>query len=124
MRPDAKTEVAPRTPVLVYADTSVYGGCFDHEFEGPSLAFFDQVRRGFFQLGVSPLVEREVVLAPPRVLALYRTLEPIAVGLSVLAEALELRRAYAASKVVGPSSLDDALHVALASVHSCRYIVS
>ena len=30
----------------VYADTSVYGGCFDEEFAQESQAFFESVRRG------------------------------------------------------------------------------
>jgi len=31
--------------IRIYADTSVYGGCFDPEFEEASRAFFDQVRQ-------------------------------------------------------------------------------
>ncbi len=40
----------------VYADTSVYGGCFDEEFVAESRAFFEAVRRGRFELVISPTV--------------------------------------------------------------------
>lgn len=39
------------TPRLrVYADTSVFGGCFDDEFAEASRTFFDQVKSGRFVL--------------------------------------------------------------------------
>ena len=42
--------------IRVYADTSVFGGVFDEEFEAPSVAFFQQVREHRFQLVTSPVV--------------------------------------------------------------------
>jgi hypothetical protein len=39
----------------VYADTSVFGGCFDPEFEAASWEFFREVREGRFVLIVSDL---------------------------------------------------------------------
>ena len=33
-------------PLRVYADTSVFGGCFDAEFAAESERFFDLVRAG------------------------------------------------------------------------------
>jgi hypothetical protein len=33
----------------VYADTSVFGGCFDPEFEAASTAFFREVAAGRFR---------------------------------------------------------------------------
>ena len=43
-----------KKPMRVYADTSVFGGVFDAEFEAASMAFFDLVRRCPFRLIVSP----------------------------------------------------------------------
>ncbi|GMU24264.1 MAG: hypothetical protein AMXMBFR13_43390 [Phycisphaerae bacterium] len=37
----------------VYADTSVFGGCFDEEFASASRTFFDEVKAGRFTLVVS-----------------------------------------------------------------------
>ncbi len=48
----------------VYADSSVFGGAFDEEFERPSRTFFDQVRAGRFHLTVSPVIEDEMAEAP------------------------------------------------------------
>ena len=50
--------------IRVYADTSVYGGVFDSEFERASKAFFSQVVNGRFQLVVSPIVRSELLAAP------------------------------------------------------------
>ena len=51
-------------PILVYADTSVYGGVFDEEFAEPSGAFFSEIRHGRFSLVLSPLVADELEDAP------------------------------------------------------------
>lgn len=37
----------------IYADTSVFGGCFDDEFAEESKAFFGDIKRGKFVLVVS-----------------------------------------------------------------------
>ena len=37
----------------VYADTSLFGGCFDDEFRAESIRFFEEVRAGRFVLVVS-----------------------------------------------------------------------
>jgi hypothetical protein len=42
----------------------------------------------------------------------------------VTPDSLELREAYIAARVVSPEQSDDALHVALATVHRCAMIVS
>ena len=51
----------------VYADTSVYGGCFDEEFKKASRAFFREVSGGRFGLVVSETVQRELAEAPEEV---------------------------------------------------------
>lgn len=51
----------------VYADTSVYGGMFDPEFERASKAFFEQAATGRFHLLISPIIRDEVLNAPFRV---------------------------------------------------------
>jgi hypothetical protein len=45
-----------KKPMRVYADTSVFGGICDKEFEEASAAFFDLVRASRFRLVVSPVV--------------------------------------------------------------------
>ena len=65
-------------PLLVYADTSVYGGVFDDEFAKPSQRFFERVREGRFRLMLSGLVLAELRQAPPQVSALLDEMVGIA----------------------------------------------
>ena len=111
-------------PLRVYADTSVFGGVFDREFERPSARFFEEVRQGRFRLVVSPLIEDEISTAPVEVRALLDEMLPLAEPVVLVDEALRLQKAYLRAGVVGSGSMADALHVALASVAECRLIVS
>jgi len=111
-------------PIRVYADTSVYGGAFDVEFEKFSRPFFEQVRAGRFRLVIGPPVRAEVQSAPPSVRALYSEVSLHAEFVDITADALDLRDAYLAADVVGAGSAVDALHVALATVSACTVIVS
>jgi predicted nucleic acid-binding protein len=108
----------------VYADTSVFGGVFDEEFEQASRAFFEQVRRGRFQLVTSALVELEIALAPAAVRELFDDMLLLAERVDVSDEAARLQQAYVDAGVVPPSVAADALHVALAVVAGCTIIVS
>ena len=108
----------------VYADTSVFGGVFDDEFEDASQAFFELVKRGRFQLLVSDLSRREIEEAPSQVKSYFDSLIG-QVQFAVLDDlALALRDAYLAAGVVGKQSLDDAAHVAIATVSKADLIVS
>lgn len=108
----------------VYADTSVFGGTHDDLFEAGSNAFFEQVRKGRFQLVVSELVEKELRGAPKAVRAVFAELLPDMEVVQESAPALILQQAYLDARVVTPNWADDALHVALASVSECSVIVS
>jgi hypothetical protein len=113
-----------RLPMRVYADTSVFGGVFDAEFADPSLAFFNQVRSGRFELVSSGLVVDELAEAPEVVRGFFRELgEDVRIE-EISAEAIQLRDAYLDAGIVGPASRDDAQHVALATVLECWTIVS
>ena len=111
-------------PIRVYADTSVYGGVFDPGIDAASQEFFAQVKAGRFQLVVSEIVVDELQEAPERVRRVYEEHLPWAEFVSVSVEAVRLRDAYLKAGVVTPKWATDALHVALASVHRCRCIVS
>jgi len=111
-------------PIRVYADTSVYGGVFDDGFREVSRRFFDEVKAGRFRLVVSPVVADEIARAPENVRALFNELAPQAEHVAAVADAVLLQQAYVKAGIVGPASLSDALHVALATVHGCRLIVS
>src|SRR4030042_561134 len=101
--------------IRVYADTSVFGGVFDEEFQEPSKAFFDAVREKRFSLLTSELVREEIGEGPEEVRRLFDEVLPIATVLDVTAEAIELQEAYLAEGIVARKYLPDALHVALAT---------
>ena len=113
-----------KRPMRVYADTSVFGGAFDAEFERASLELFDQARRGVCRVVVSSLVADELMRAPQSVKDLFEELRRLVEIVGVTEDALELQRAYLDAGVVGPKRFADALHVAVATVSECRAIVS
>jgi hypothetical protein len=104
--------------------TSVFGGVFDEEFAAASAAFFDQVEEGQFHLLTSALVSAELQDAPEEVQAWFGRFEPALELIVVREEVLALRNAYLTAGVVTPRWADDALHVALATVHDAELIVS
>ncbi|MFM9958442.1 MAG: type II toxin-antitoxin system VapC family toxin [Phycisphaerales bacterium] len=114
----------PKGPIRVYADTSVYGGVFDAEFEKASKPFFDQVRAGRFTLVVSALIEDELADAPPRVQDLFASMLPIIERALITADAIELQQAYLDAGIVSDRSAEDALHVAVATLSACDQLVS
>ena len=110
--------------IRIYADTSVFGGAFDEEFQAASKVFFQQVRSGRFKLVTSALVQEEIEPAPTDVRGLFEGLLDIVDVVDVSEEAVSLRDAYLESGIVSPQWSDDALHVAIATVAGCALIVS
>jgi predicted nucleic acid-binding protein len=110
--------------IRVYADTSVFGGVFDEEFQMPSRSFFDQVRSGRFKLVTSALVQDELEPAPQQVRALFDEFLDIVEVTEVSEAALSLKDAYLETGILTEQSADDALHVAVAAVAGCSLIVS
>jgi hypothetical protein len=111
-------------PTRVYADTSVFGGTFDTGFSAASAGFFDSVHEGRFSLVVSTLVQDEIEGAPENVRALWREMLVLAELVRPSAEALALQDAYLAAGILSPRWKEDALHVAMATVHGCPIILS
>ena len=107
-----------------YADTSVFGGVFDPEFSGPSRQFFDEVDAGRFVLVTSAVVEAEIEPAPENVRTFFAKRVESASIADVTEEALGLRSNYIQLGVVTETSLNDALHVAIATVSGCDLIIS
>ena len=110
--------------IRVYADTSVFGGVFDPEFEQASSRFFQLVRKGEFRLVISDLVEEEIRQSPNHVKGFLNEMVDYAEFISTSPGAITLQRAYLEAKILTPRWELDALHVALASVAECAIIVS
>jgi len=109
----------------VYADTSVYGGCFDEEFAQESRAFFDAVRSGRFVLVISPTVLTELQRAPEQVRRVVAELPPRAIEMIDFGEDMRfLRDAYLEANILGAEHQADAEHIACASVAEVDFVVS
>jgi hypothetical protein len=111
-------------PVRAYADTSVFGGIRDEEFAEVSKAFFEQVRRGHFQLVTSAVVQEEMQFAPQEVHNLFDEMLEMAEVIEITEDALRLQKSYLDAGILGERWATDALHVALATVSVCTLIVS
>jgi predicted nucleic acid-binding protein len=110
--------------IRVYADTSVFGGVFDDEYQIASERFFKLIRGKQFTLVTSAVVREELMIAPKRIQNLFAQIYKYAEIVDVSADALQLEDAYLKARIVPPKYSNDALHVALATVSKCELIVS
>lgn len=108
----------------IYADTSIFGGLFDQEFKQATGQFLAEIDAGRHILVTSAVVEAEIEPAPDAVRTLFARYEAMAEIVPVTEAALALQQHYIQAGVVTTKSLDDALHVALATVSACNLIVS
>ncbi len=109
----------------VYADTSVFGGCFDEEFALESRRLFEEIENGKFLLVVSKTTFRELTGAPENVRNVLTQLPKS--NVEVVEESSEidvLRDAYLKAGVVSEASKTDAEHIATASVANIDFVVS
>ncbi len=109
----------------IYSDSSVIGGCYDTEFEEDSRRFIEAVKDGKIMLLMSDVVLEEIGGAPERVrnvLASIPTDNVEKVNLS--AEVIELRDAYLSAGILTRKWIDDATHVAAATVARADAIAS
>lgn len=109
----------------IYVDTSVIGGCEDEEFSEVTRQLWSRFRAGECVMIISDLTLQEIEGAP---IGVRKHLEDIPADYQIQVrlsnEARELADAYVARGVVGPGSLADALHVAMATVSAVDVLVS
>ncbi len=112
-------------PLRIYLDSSVIGGCYDVGFDEDSRRVIAGVHRGKAILLISEVVVREIGKAPKEVQDVLASISPTAVEVVTLdEEVLVLRAAYLAAKILGKKWIDDATHVAAATVARADAIVS
>ncbi|MFN0011497.1 MAG: PIN domain protein [Phycisphaerales bacterium] len=108
-----------------YLDTSVFGGVYDAGFDEASRAIVARVAEGRMVAMVGATTLAELSLAPERVQDVFHSLPRTSVFLCPITRAVEaLRDEYLAARVLGEASLDDATHVATATVHDADVVVS
>ena len=109
----------------LYFDTSVFGGIYDEEFEEESALLFEKVRLKQIKCVYSNLTESELVNAPEKVRNFFQSIDSECLEkILVTPEALTLARTYVAEKVVGETSLDDCIHIAMATISRVDMLVS
>ena len=109
----------------VYIDTSVVGGCFDHEFAPWSNGLVRDFEEGSFLPVVSEVVAAELEFAPEAVKAKWDEILQLAPELlEVTEEATVLTASYAEHGALPPKFRNDMLHIALATVADVDVLVS
>ena len=111
--------------IRVYIDNSVISGTQDEEFAEASKRFFGLVRRGEYIVLVSAVTFQELEGAPEAAKRLWHQLPAGSVEEVEREEEVKaLAREYVSAGVVGEASMNDALHVAAATVVGADLILS
>jgi len=111
--------------LLLYLDTSVIGGYYDAEFEKETKFLFDDIIKGEFDVLYSSITEDELIKAPAPVKELINRIPNDSKQRIVLTEeAMRLADCYIAENVVGKTSREDCLHIALATVYRADILIS
>ncbi len=109
----------------IYIDNSVIGGYFDEEFEEPTRRLFDRIMAKDFDVYFSEVNETELSLAPKYIREI-KDLIPVECYryLDLNDDAKNLAETYVLEKVLGQKSMNDAYHIAIASVNRLDCLVS
>jgi len=109
----------------IYIDTSVFGGCFDTEFEEPSKQLFQEFQQGLKTSVISNVTLLELERAPRNVRNLLKDIPEIyREHITLDQEARNLAQHYVDEQVVSNKYLLDAQHIAMASIHRVDVLVS
>ena len=111
--------------LLLYLDTSVIGGYYDLVFEKETKLLFQDIQNGKYDVLYSSITEDELISAPERVRELiYQLPENSRRKILLTEEAMMLADCYIAENVVGKTSREDCLHIALATIYQADILVS
>jgi predicted nucleic acid-binding protein len=109
----------------IYVDSSAVGGAFNKRLADQTRPFWDAVHHGEIVVIVSDILEKELQKAPERAKELVNMLPESSVERVVSTDESDaLAESYIAEKVVGPTSLDDCKHIALATLARADVLVS
>lgn len=108
-----------------YIDTSVFGGYFDAEFDTTTKKLFEQIASKQIRILYSELTKNELANAPANVKNFVNSLPDEAIEyIEISDEALDLADLYISEKVVGKTSREDCIHIALATIYRADVLVS
>lgn len=109
----------------IYVDSSVVGGAFNQKFLEQTAPFWHAVQAGEIVVIFSDVLQNEVDRAPKCVQEFLESLPESQIERVVSTdESDRLAERYISENVVGPTSLDDCRHIALATIHRADWLVS
>ena len=109
----------------IYVDTSVFGGCFDPEFELWSNLLFNYFKIGKYTAVISEVSEFELKFAPTEIQKVLTNIPKENLEIAMLTEeAKQLSEHYIKEKIVTKKSLADTQHIAVATVQAVDLLVS
>jgi len=109
----------------IYIDTSIVGGFFDSEFESETQLLFKRLFNKEVIFVISDLLDIELERAPEKVKnLLYQYPDDVFERVSLTAEAKELGELYVKENVVGPTSIEDCYHIAIATINNVDVLAS
>lgn len=109
----------------IYIDTSVFGGCFDPEFDLWSIRLINDFKIGKHKAVISEISKFEFNYAPPKVSRVVDEIPCEFIELVKLSEEAQvLSNNYIREKIVTKKSLADTLHIAIATIENVDLLVS
>ena len=109
----------------IYVDTSVFGGCFDEEFEIWSNQLMVFFKTGKYTAVISEVTEFELKFAPKHVQQILNNIPHKYLEIAKMTdECKQLAEYYIKEKIVSKKSLADTQHIAVATVKQVDLLVS
>jgi len=109
----------------VYLDTSVIAGCLDDEFSLKSNQLMEAIKQEKFILLMSDIIVSELINAPQAVKDILLSIpQRVIEVVKITPEVLQLMDAYINEGVVTSKSINDATHVAAATIARADAIIS
>ena len=108
-----------------YVDTSVFGVVYDEEFSSASQLFFEQAKKGTFLIIISEITLEELGAAPQKVRQVFEDLPPdIVLEVAIDKEVFQIAQRYIDNQILARKWIDDAIHVAAATISHADLILS
>lgn len=109
----------------IYVDTSVFGGCFDPEFELWSTRLMHLFHIGKYTAVVSDISQFEIGFAPNHIRQVLSEIPLAYLEIVKLSpEAQRLSEHYLKERIVNKRSLADTQHIAIATINRVDLLVS
>jgi PIN domain nuclease of toxin-antitoxin system len=109
----------------IYIDTPVIGGCFDDEFSEVSNRLFEEFKSGRKVAVVSNITTFELEKAPENVKNKLNEIPEQFIEKVILSvEAEELSNKYISENVISPNFIEDARHIAIATIMKIDVLAS